>query len=279
MNRTRGDQYKGNLEVGQRVHCILYGGKNGIISEIKGEQAPGTIRSLGSGCIHMGGNANFKVVFEDHFSVVPECIVRGVQWYIYDSDREPQEVINRAIEQTNTALTAKAKSDKEKADARTALRASLPGKYPHLTSINGSGKSGHALGAKNLRVELKRAFPVVKFSVRSESYSGGDSIHVGWTDGPLLEDVDKISGKYQEGSFDGMTDCYNYDHENVWPDVFGGAKYVSESRHESAALSLKVATKMGFNLPAGVSDNYGNLPGLDWEGSQRIYRQARQTRA
>ncbi len=278
MNRIRGDQYKGNLEVGQRVHCILYGGKDGIISEIRGEQTPGTIRSLGGGCVVMGGSAHYQIVFEDHLSNVPECIIRGVQWYIFDVI-EPKEVIHAAIERTTAVLESKRKSDKEKADAQAVLRASLPAKYPHLIAMNGSKTSSHALGAKNLRAELKRAFPAVKFSVRSESYSGGDSIHVGWTDGPLLEDVDKISGKYQEGSFDGMTDCYNYDHENVWPDVFGGAKYVSESRHESAALILKVATKMGFNLPAGVSDNYGNLPGLDWEGSQRIYSQARQTRA
>ena len=37
--------------------------------------------------------------------------------------------------------------------------------------------------AKLVRERLKAEFPGVRFSVRSQSYSGGSSIHVGWLDG------------------------------------------------------------------------------------------------
>ena len=92
-------------------------------------------------------------------------------------------------------------------------------------------KSSHALGAANLKTELTREFPGVKFSVKSESYSGGDAIRVHWDFGPTTDEVAKFTDKYSEGHFDGMTDSYDYNHDNVWPDVFGGAKYVTESRH------------------------------------------------
>ena len=42
-----------------------------------------------------------------------------------------------------------------------------------------------------------------------------------------------IVGKHEEGRFNGMDDSYTYDRANVWPEVFGGAKYVHASRKNS----------------------------------------------
>jgi len=102
--------------------------------------------------------------------------------------------------------------------------------HPELETTEKSGKSSHALGAANIRRELKKTFPGVKFSVRSESYSGGDSINISWDYGPFAKDVEAITGKYQEGNFNGMEDIYEYN-RSPWPEVFGGAKYVFESRN------------------------------------------------
>ena len=172
------------------------------------------------------------------------------------------------------AAAAKAESDKkakEKAEAKASEKASLPLRYPYLKQGSGS-----VVGAANIRVELKRAFPSVKFTVHSERGSGS-AINVGWTDGPTTEQVKEITDNYQEGNFDGMTDSYEYNHDRVWTDIFGGARYVFENRHESAAHILKVAKEMGFDIPSGESNNYGILPTLDDDRSQMIYRQARQT--
>ncbi len=70
--------------------------------------------------------------------------------------------------------------------------------------------SNHAHAAKLIRAELKKAFPLTKFSVTSESYSMGNSIRIHWNNGPTTNAVKEISKKYQEGHFDGMTDCYEY---------------------------------------------------------------------
>jgi hypothetical protein len=227
------------LLVGQRVHCILYGGMDGIIYEIAGEQRPETISKLGGGVGVMGGNADFRIVFTGeraHLSTVPESIVLGsCQWSIADGIAEADE-----IKTALAAAEAKKKADESeqlrKTNERAEKRAALPKLYPWLETIaqqkhNGARtKSSHALGAANLKTELMREFCGVKFSVKSESYAGGDAIRVRWDFGPTNDEVAKFTDKYREGDFDGMTDSYDYNHDNVWPDVFGGSKYVTESR-------------------------------------------------
>jgi len=66
----------------------------------------------------------------------------------------------------------------------------------------------HAESAKAIRKELKKAYPTIKFSVTSQSYSGGNSVHVEWVDGPISDEVGKIAYKYQYGHFNGMEDIY-----------------------------------------------------------------------
>ena len=87
--------------------------------------------------------------------------------------------------------------------------------------------STHADAAKRIKAELKQSFPMIKFSVKSKSYSGGDSIDIGWTNGPAACSVNKIVKKYEYGKFDGMTDCYDY--TNVRNDI-PQTKYVFASR-------------------------------------------------
>jgi hypothetical protein len=60
--------------------------------------------------------------------------------------------------------------------------------------------------AKFVRKALKSAFPAIKFSVRSESYSGGSSIDVGWMDGPTAKMVDNVISQFKGSRFDGMID-------------------------------------------------------------------------
>ena len=60
--------------------------------------------------------------------------------------------------------------------------------------------------AKLIRAALKRAFPRVKFSVRSSTYAGGASICVAWTDGPTVPTVRTITSPYAGADFDGMID-------------------------------------------------------------------------
>lgn len=64
--------------------------------------------------------------------------------------------------------------------------------------------------AKLVRKDLKRTFPGQKFSVRTDTYSGGSSIRVRWIDGPVESKVQDLAGHYKGANFDGMTDSYSF---------------------------------------------------------------------
>jgi len=67
--------------------------------------------------------------------------------------------------------------------------------------------------AKLVRVALKKRFPDVKFSVRSDVYAGGASIDVNWYLGPTSKEVDEIAGQFESASFDGSIDMETrFDH-------------------------------------------------------------------
>lgn len=64
--------------------------------------------------------------------------------------------------------------------------------------------------AQAIRVDLKENFKGIKFSIKSQDYSGGDSVRVKWCDGPTEEEVEKHLSKYEYGHFNGMEDIYEY---------------------------------------------------------------------
>lgn len=57
-----------------------------------------------------------------------------------------------------------------------------------------------------VRKALKESVPDIKFSVRSNTYSGGASIRVVWTDGPNEILVDSVIGHLKASYFDGGID-------------------------------------------------------------------------
>jgi hypothetical protein len=75
------------------------------------------------------------------------------------------------------------------------------------TARNNRNENGVAyLAAKDVavlvRAALKKAFPGVKFGVRSD-YSG---IDVSWVDGPVSSEVSGVIGQFSFGGFDGSID-------------------------------------------------------------------------
>jgi hypothetical protein len=146
---------------------------------------------------------------------------------------------------------------KAKEAARASAASALQAAFPYLVPIGGKVDRLQA-AAKNIRIELKNAFPGVKFSVKSSRFSMGDSIDVSWTDGPIAAQVDAIIGRYSAGSFNGMEDIYEYSRD-AWKDAFGESKYILSRRDDSdAALASAIRTvkaKYAGNLAArGIND-------------------------
>lgn len=147
---------------------------------------------------------------------------------------------------------------KAKEAARASAAAALVAANPHLISVKKEGDSLRA-AAKNMRIELARAFPGVKFSVKSRRFSMGDAIDVKWTDGPDGKAVDKIIDKYESGTFDAMTDCAGHI-DSAWMDAFGEARFVHGVRDDSdrarASAIRSVVAKYGDKSGAATLEAY-----------------------
>lgn len=111
--------------------------------------------------------------------------------------------------------------------------------------------SSQAQCAKDIKAELKKVFPSVKFRIRSSSFSGGNSVDVNWDLGPTTKQVDAITKKYQHGYFDGMDDSYNY----VKVSTPSSAKFVQTQRTVPQDVMVKAsvdyAALLGEPIPAG----------------------------
>jgi hypothetical protein len=262
---------------GQRVYNAFPWAGPGIVYAIHGQQKPQTCKKLARGAIVYGGSATFDVVFESGIcsKQVPESVVRGVQWEILDEVATPAE-IEKALKYAMKCEREKQQAAQAEAEAEAKERAELPGQYPQLRTAEQEPKASRwALGAKNLRTLLKQAFPEIKFSVTSESYSGGYSIRIRWIDGPSEKAVEILADKFQECDFDSMQDLEVY-RRAVWPEVFGGAKYVSCARSLSPAFVTEVARDLGYTVTVG---KHGVIEGVDVPTEQYIHREARQRSA
>ena len=132
------------------------------------------------------------------------------------------------------ALSARISQLKASTDSREKYKAEQKEK-------NKGHKSSHAATAAAIKAELSAAFPGVKFSAKSDSYAGGDSVNVSWTDGPTEKAVKMLTGKYEMGSFNGMEDIYEY--TNSREDI-PQVKYVFERREISPELLAAVEAQM-----------------------------------
>lgn len=126
--------------------------------------------------------------------------------------------------------------------------------------------SPHAAAAKAIRTTLKRDYPHLKQSVTSSSYAGGNAVRVHIEDAKPseIDAIDTLCNKHQYGSFDGMTDCYNYDNSN---DDLPQVKYVQLEAGPSEELKqeIKEFLKNTFSEGDAIFNDYS----AEW----RQYRQ------
>lgn len=226
------------MEVGQRIHCILHGGTDGVIEAIHGIGVT-------------GGNAIVDVLWDDGTqsrSVPESLILRSVQWRLYPEVWPEADVLSarRRVDEETARRKAEAEAkEREMARACEALRKA----NPSLLTAEAEPLDNKRAVA-NLRKLLKLTWPKVKFSVRQSH----GSVRIGWRDGPTVSQVDAIAGKFEAGHFDGMTDSYEY-RDSAWTRMFGSVTYVNTSREHSDVLLSQMVTDLWAHLP--------NLQGVD----------------
>ena len=248
--------YTKQFTIGQKIHCSLYGGMDGYITEIIGEQSPDTCKTLGGGIGVMGGRATLMICFKDHFSDIPESLARSsVQWTVYDTIISASE-LDKKIAAAQAAID-KAEQDRiNKATAKKVeeLRQRTAPEYKHLTPI-----SGDTVGiAKNIRAELKKSFPSVKFSVKTQRHS---CINVTWTDGPCTDAVDAALANFDNHAGSNMDDSVNYKN-HAW--IFGCVNYLFCRRQDSETAIRDAIERInkyyGVNGTFEQSKQWGALP-------------------
>jgi hypothetical protein len=227
LDEPRYIDFPDKFEVGQRIHCGLYGGKDGTIIAIHGKQSPDSIQSIRGVCV-TGGSAEIDVAWDTDgerggFSMrVPEAIARGVQWKMLSGYRNPKaaEAESRLYEQK-----AREKAEAEKIAFANA-KEKVKEEFPYLTVDDQNDRN---IVQKNLRAILKRNFPGVKFRVTKDGYSAR---RVCWTDGPTVESVKQFTSIFEHGRFNGMEDIYETD-VSPFNEVFGSCDYIFEERSYS----------------------------------------------
>lgn len=155
---------------------------------------------------------------------------------IEDNRTTPEERAEQVAER-NEAAEQYAIKQADKNAKTAALVDELRIKYPWAIADDGK-MSRYARAAKNMKIELQQAFPHVKFSVRSESFSMGNAVRVSWDNGPCTKTVDEITDKYQY-----YVDKYTNDNSataSAVSVVLGQSKYVSTSRDVSPELREQV---------------------------------------
>jgi len=231
------------LQLGAHLSCNGPYGGVGIVAAIHGELGSEQSHGFGGVVFMQRDGATVDVIYDDGrlAAGLRESFLRDPSpWRLMSRDPATAEEIAAAW-----ALHAsfKATAAAKKLEANRAFienTAKLAAEYPYLATADKGGNL--TLAAKNVRTLLKRAWPLVTFSVKTARFSGGDDLRVRWTDGPASAAVNEIVGLFAGGSFDGMTDSYTHEH-SPWTALFGEAKYTSCDRDNSPAAVLAACAK------------------------------------
>jgi len=166
----------------------------------------------------------------------------GIGFY-YTDERVSDEVIERSIAHADRIVARGKEIEEEKRVAAERLREKLLEEYSYLERVpQNDYKAARKITGDNIRKELKKHFPNVKFSVRYSSFSGGADYTVRWEDGPMQDAVDAVVKKFQDSHSDFTGDYWDYD-PSEFNKLYGGEKFVMAYRSHSEDYADKVLAK------------------------------------
>lgn len=236
------------MQRGQRVHCILYGGRDGVMTAIQGTPSPETCRPLlGFGVT--GGNARVEILWDNGTrSTVPESLVRcSVQWKLLPEVWTEEQI--QASEKHLIEETARREAEAALKEANIRAQCDLLKKeYPSLLTAEAEPLD-RLRAITNLRKLLKLTWPKVKFSVKKTD----SSIEVSWIDGPTDSQVGAIGHRFEAGHFNGMEDIYEY-RDCAWTRLFGKVQYVNCRRKFSDILVMKGVDTLWEVIPGNLAE-------------------------
>jgi hypothetical protein len=239
------------IRIGQRVHSTLSGGRDGVISNISGEQSPESCHTVSDGVGVTGGHAHMDIVWNDGTvsKHLPESLLRcSVQWKLHDTYASPEEVKQWLdFFDAQEIARAKGKAERERKVATESEQLILVNPFL-LREANEPNPFARAV--KNVRLVLKQQFSGVKFSVRMEN---GSTINITWTDGPTSEQVQSVVRPFEAGSYNGMADIYDH-YKTPWNTLFGSADYIFTRRQVSAEITQLAIDTVWQVIPGNLKE-------------------------
>lgn len=202
----------------------------------------------------------------DHIHATPGVVCYGGKRANHDHHYS-FKTREKAIAYINEYFANLTASAKYQADRRAERKARVPDpSNPTLAET-----------AQLVREALAQAFSKTKFSVRSESYSMGCSIHVNWTDGPTSSQVDRVLSAFERCGFDGMQDLKTYNGPSIYKGrvVNFGADYVQGSRSLSIDALKAAAMRVAFecDLPLLKISDAGSVESGGYHVDYRYFHQ------
>lgn len=155
-------------------------------------------------------------------------------YYKAGETMEPSEIQKLIAQAKELAEKEAAELPAKKAAERAKQEAENEAVIKQYPLLSTEVKSGGVGAAKNLRIELKEAFPETKFSVTAEF----DSIYINWNDGPAEKAVKEISDKYEDHVTDQSGDFRDCK-PSIFNTLFGGCNFVFERRTITPAPILE----------------------------------------
>ena len=156
----------------------------------------------------------------------------GIGFY-YDESNEviSDDVIAKSLKRAENVEKLRKEVEERKTRENEETRKRLLQQYNYLQRAE---KYDHKTCGANIRTELSRTWPSVKFSVRYSSFSGGDEYRISWTDGPTTAQVDAVVSKYGDMHPDSYSmgdywDCV----PSIFNGLFGSVGYISTNRTKS----------------------------------------------
>lgn len=166
--------------------------------------------------------------------------LRGRDWKIRRLPPASPDEVHTAVEQVRARMEAARKAEESAVRERNVVAGRIRGNpaFGHLSQGN-DPRSGR-LAAANIRRDLYKTFGRT-FGVRRIAFG---TLHVVWTDGPTVADVEAVVGKFRAGHGGPVS---------AWCSVFGGSECLQLQRNASAALIQRAIDAVFEAYPSNLS--------------------------
>lgn len=192
---------------------------------------------------------SFERTYDKYIDPIEKAFGIGI-YYCLNEPRFSEDELQEAMKYAEWCKSIQEKRNEEKRLATERKIESLKKEYSYLTMNPKTARER----TDNVRKVLKKHFPGVKFSVRYDSFSGGDSCDVKYVDGPVHEDVAKYVRMFQDSHADWTGDYWDYN-PTEFNKLFGDFKYTRTERTWSDEVKSAYLAEVARDYPKSWDGN------------------------